>query len=176
MRRTVLLLALLFAVVVDCATEGVGNCSPVGTWYGGAAENPAKYLLTIVPIRPGHYGARYDQGFTPAIPKLSAWSGSLIKVAHGTYVNQAIALANLSAAPPPAGGINPQIWAIRARVRLVDCHTLESEIDFYGVYPWGATPFLDEPESSRLPPSGVIQETYRRMARGCSVCPVEPEE
>ena len=93
-----------------------------------------------------------------------------------SYVNHVIALANLSAAPPPAGGINPQVWAIRAHVRLVDCDTLESEIDFFGVYSWGTTPFLDTPEGSRLPPSGVITETYRRMASDCSVCPVEPEE
>jgi len=176
MRQTVLLLTLLFAAVVDCTAQGIGqSCSPVGTWYGGA-ETPAKYLLTIVPIRPGHYGVRYDQGFTPPIPKLSPWSGNLIKVGKGSYVSHAIALANLSAAPPPAGGINPQIWAVRSHVRLVDCDTLESEIDFYGVYSWGATPFLDVPDASRLPSSGVIKETYRRMARACPVCPVEPEE
>lgn len=81
MRRTLMLLALLFAAVVECAAEGHGrSCSPVGTWYGGAENNTAKYLLTIVPIRPGYYGVRYDQGFTPPIPKLSAWSGNLIKL------------------------------------------------------------------------------------------------
>jgi len=177
MRQTVLLLALFLAAVVDCTAQGLGHsCSPVGTWYGGAENNTAKYLLTIVPILPGHYGVRYDQGFTAPIPKLSAWSGKLIKVGKGSYANHAIALANLSAAPPPAGGIDPQIWAIRAHVRLVDCDTLESEIDFFGVYSWGATPFLDTPDGSRLPPSGVIKETYRRMAGHCPVCPVEPEE
>ncbi|HXY39297.1 MAG TPA: hypothetical protein VEQ10_06485 [Vicinamibacteria bacterium] len=176
MRRTILLLALLFAAFVDCSAEGFWqSCSPVGTWYGGQ-ESPAKYLLTIAPIRPGHYGVRYDQGFTPAIPKLSGWSGNLIRVGKGSYVNHAIALANTSAAPPTAGGINPQVWAIRAHLRFVDCDTLESEIDFFGVYSWGATPFVDTPDGSRLPPSGVIEETYRRVTGGCPVCPAEPEE
>jgi hypothetical protein len=176
MRRTVLLLVLLFAAVVDCTAQGLGqSCSPVGTWYGGQ-DSPAKYLLTIVPIRPGHYGARYDQGFTPAIAKLSAWSGDLIKVGKHGYVNHAIALANASAAPPAPGGANPQIWAIRSHVRLVDCDTLESEIDFFGVYAWGMTPFVDTPVGSRLPASGIINETYRRMERHCPACPFEPEE
>jgi hypothetical protein len=176
MRQTVLLFALLLAAVVDCAAQGLGqSCSPVGTWYGGQ-DSPAKYLLTIVPIRPGHYGVRYDQGFTPAIPKLSEWSGNLINVGRGSFVSHVIALANTSPAPPPAGGINPQIWAVRSHVRFVDCDTLESEIDFYGVYSWGTTPFLDTPVASRLPPSGVIKETYRRMERHCPVCPYEPEE
>lgn len=176
MRRTVLLLALLSAVAIDCAAEGFRqSCSLVGTWYGGA-ESPAKYLLTIVPIGPGHYGVRYDQGFTAPIPKLSAWSGNLIKVGRNSYLSKAIALANTSAAPPAAGGINPQVWAIRSHVRFIDCDTLESEIDFFGVYSWGATPFLDTPDGSRLPPAGVIKETYRRMPKDCPACPAEPEE
>jgi len=175
-RQTFLLLSLLLAAAVDCGAQGLGqSCSPVGTWYGGQ-ESPAKYLLTIVPIRPGHYGVRYDQGFTPPIPKLSAWSGNLIKVGRGSYVNHAIALANMSAAPPAAGGINPQVWAIRAHVRLVDCDTLQSEIDFFGVYSWGATPFVDTPDGSRLPPSGMITETYRRIPATCPACPEQPEE
>lgn len=174
-RRIVLVLFLLLTGVVPSFGQGFGQgpnreCSPAGTWYGGA-ENSAKYLLTVVATEPGHYSVVYDQGFTPAIPKLSPFVGRLAQVRHGGLVGQVIALANLSAVPPPQGGPNPQIWAAREFGHMVDCDTLEFEIDFYGVYAWGKVPFVDPPDGSRLPPSGVIRETYLRMPIQCEVCP-----
>jgi hypothetical protein len=151
------------------------ECTPTGTWFGGG-ETSAKYLLTIIPIRPGHYLLRYDEGFTPAIPKLSEWSGELVQGRDDAYLGHAIALANTSNVPPNQGGPNPQIWAVREHVRLTDCNTLEAEIDFYGVYVWGKSPFLDTPDGSRLPPGGTIKETYQRMARHCPVCDADTGE
>ena len=60
-------------------------------------------------------------------------------------------------------------------MRLVDCDTLESEIDFYGVYSWGTTPFLDPPEGSGF----TVGSDHRDVSpdgKGCPVCPVEPED
>ncbi len=176
MRRTVLLVALVLAAMLPGLAQGFGyECSPAGTWYGGGS-GPAKYLLTITQTYFGHYTYSYDEGFTPAVPKLSEYSGELVRVGFNTYVGRAIALANMSSAPPNAGGIPPQIWAIRETGRLTDCNTMEFDIDFFGVYQWGRIPFVDQPDASKLPVEGVIHETYTRMARKCAVCPSTQEE
>ena len=176
MRRMIFLLILLFAATIPGIAQGFGQkCTPTGIWYGGG-ESSAKYTLTVIPMRPGHYLLRYDEGFTPAIPKLSEFSGELVREKDDVYLGHAIALANPSNIPPNQGGPNPQIWAVREHVRLTDCDTLEAEIDFYGVYAWGKTPFVDLPDGSRLPPTGVIKETYQRMARHCPVCVSAAEE
>lgn len=176
MRRTIFFLILLFAATVPGMAQGFGEtCTPSGTWYGGG-DTSAKYVLTVIPMLPGHYLLRYDEGFTPAIPKLSEWSGELVWGKDGVYLGQIIALANPSNIPPNQGGPNPQIWAVREHVRLTDCSTLEAEIDFFGVYAWGKTPFVDAPDASRLPPTGVIKETYQRMPHQCPVCTGDAQE
>lgn len=169
MRLTRLLFILLLVTIIPAVAQDFGQCSPTGTWYGGG-DTSAKYLLTITPIRPGLYILRYDEGFTAAIPKLSEWSGQLVRVEDNAYVGHAIALANASNIPPNQGGPNPMIWAVREDIRLTDCNTLEAEIDFFGVYAWGKTPFVDMPDGSRLPPTGIITETYQRMETKCPVC------
>ena len=169
MRYIKLFLILLFVTIIPCVAQDFGQCSPTGTWYGGG-DTSAKYLLTVTPIRPGLYVLRYDEGFTAAIPKLSEWSGRLVRVGENSYLGHAIAMANASSVPPNQGGPDPMVWAVREHIRLTDCNMLEAEIDFYGVYAWGKAPFVDSPDGSRLPPTGVIKETYRRMADDCPVC------
>ena len=174
-RWTVVALSFFMVGVVPAFGQGVARgigheCSLAGTWFGGA-NTTAKWLLTVVPIGPGRFSIVSDQGFTPAIAKLSPFSGRLDQLQNGELVGQAIALANASSVPPPQGGPNPEVWAIHETGRLTDCDTLDFDIDFYGVYIWGRTPFIDLPDGSRLPPTGVVHETYRRMATTCEVCP-----
>jgi hypothetical protein len=170
MRAMFLAIAFSLTGVTASFADGLGDrCTPVGTWYGGA-EGSAKWLLTVVPTRPGHYSMVFDEGFTPAIAKLSPFSGELVRLSDGRYKGNAIALANTSATPPPLGGPNPAIWAIREFGALTDCDTLEFVIDFYGIYNWGRTPFLDPPDGSRLPPEGFVKEVYVRMPRRCLAC------
>ncbi len=179
MRKMMFVVVVLFAALIPCLAQGFGNeCTPAGTWYGGGADpsltiHSPKYLLTIVPSRAGRYSIRADEGFStnPAVvAKLSEFSGELIKQEDGTYRAYALALANSSSVPPPMGGLDPQIWAIREHVTLTDCNTLQFEIDFFAVYAWGHTPFLDTPDGYRLPPGTVAIETYKRMATSCPVC------
>jgi hypothetical protein len=176
MRSRYCSLILLLASSVACAAQGLSpKFDLAGTWYGGS-DTSAKYLLTITPIGPGHYLLRYDEGFTAAIPKLSEWSGEMTWIKGDTYVAQMLALANPSNVPPNQGGPNPQIWAARELVRLINPTTLEAEIDFYGVYAWGKIPFIDSPDGSRLPPSGTIKETYQRISDHCTACNTDAVE
>lgn len=176
MQKATLAIVLLLVAVIPCLAQGFGNeCTPAGTWYGGAPDpNPPtlhspKYLLTIVPTRAGHYSIRADEGFStnPAVvAKLSEFSGELIKLQDGTYKAYVLGLANPSSVPPPMGGLDPQIWAIHEHASLTDCNTLVFEVTFNAVYSWGLRPFLDTP--NLLKP--VASETYHRMATWCELC------
>ena len=178
MRKIFVLLAFLCVVAGVSAAQGFGNdCTPAGTWYGGGDDyyvngqlfHSPKYLMTIVPIRAGRFSFRGDEGFTPnpaAAKKLSEFSGELIKQPDGSYKGYALALANPSDVPPPLGGPDPNVAAVRETARMTACDTLEFEIDFNAIYAWGKIPFVDNPMVSRGPAS----ETYHRMPTKCEVC------
>ena len=168
MRNIVLLIVIIVIAIVSlpCAAQGFGNdCNPVGTWYGGSDATPGmKYLLRITAGPAGRYAVTYELGFVPKIPRLSPYSGEMVKTPKG-FVVYSLALANLVLGGPP-----PDIWAVRAQMEFEGCDTLKSTIDFIGLYKWGdKVPFLDVPDT--FAPLGT--ETYRRMPTTCSagLCP-----
>lgn len=166
MRNTILLAALIAISALPCLAQGFGNeCNPVGTWYGGSdATAGMKYLLRITAGPAGRYAVTYELGFIPKIPRISSYSGEMVKTPDG-YVVYSLALANLVSTPPPLGGPPPQIWAVRANMQFEGCDTLKSTIDFIGLYNWSDNvPFLDAPDVSA--PLGT--ESYRRMPTTCS--------
>jgi len=170
MRIVSVLILVITLIAIPCGAQGFGNeCNPVGTWFGGSDSSSAKYLLRITAGPAGRYTVTYYIGFTPAISRLSPWSGDMVKSKDG-YVVYSIALANFASVPPPAGGAPPDIWAVRARMTFDGCDTLKSTLDFFGGYKWDTkVPFLDPPDYS-----GTIgTESYRRMPTTCAegLCP-----
>ncbi len=171
MRNIGMLLLVIAIGALPCVAQGFGNgCNPVGTWYGGSdATAGMKYLLRITAGPAERYAVTYEIGFVAKIPRLSAYSGEMVKTPDG-FVVYSLALANLVSTPPPLGGPPPQIWAVRAHMQFEGCDTLKSTIDFIGLYNWGdKVPFLDVPDISA--PLGT--ESYRRMPTTCSagICP-----
>jgi hypothetical protein len=171
MRNIVVLMVVIAMMGLPCVAQGFGNdCNPVGTWYGGSdTSSGMKYLLRITAGPGGRYTVVYDIGFTPKIPKLSSYSGEMVRTADG-FIVYSLALANLDSTPPPLGGQPPNIWAVRAQMQFQGCDTLKSTIDFIGIYKWGEKiPFLDVPDS--FAPLGT--ESYRRMPTTCAagLCP-----
>ena len=185
-RSTVIALAGLLAGGIQCLAQGLGNgCTPAGTWYGGQ-DNGAKYLLTIVPsgvkwtVTPFPrlstvYTIVYQAAFKPRVPVLTQFSGEMVSEGLTTYRSQIIALVNQSDQPPgpDSPGNSPEVSAIREHGSMVDCNTMKFEIDFFATYLWASNkvPFQDPPDSSRLAPGAIIQETYRRMPTQCTQCP-----
>ena len=168
--------AVLFLVIVvlfSClASFAQQNCSISGTWYGGGSTN-AKYLMTITPIRPGRYSVVFTEGFTPAVAKLSTWSGEFNRMKHSLdFEGFSIALMNFDLSSPLAGGAAPDIWAVHSVLSMIDCDTVTNSLDFYGVYKWGKIPFVDTPDSLR----NVTIETYRRMPTRCESVGCPPNE
>jgi hypothetical protein len=185
---TVISLVSLLAGGIQCLAQGIGNgCTPAGTWYGGK-ENGAKYLLTITPsgvrwtatpfprlttVYTVVYQAAFE--FKPRVQVLTRYTGEMVSEGWTNFRGQIIAMVNQSDQPPgPDSPANsPEVWAIRERGSMVDCNTMKFEIDFFAVYLWASNkvPFQDPPDSSRLAPGAVSQETYRRMATECAQCP-----
>jgi len=170
--RLLIIISAIALIAVPCVAQGFGNeCNPVGTWYGGSDTTPGmKYLLRITAGPAGRYAVTYEIGFVPKIPRLSSYSGEMVKT-HDGFVVYSLALANLVPTPPtpPPGGPAPDIWAVRAQMQFEGCDTLKSTIDFIGIYKggpqWGTkVPFLDYPDT--LVPGGT--ESYRRMPTTCS--------
>jgi hypothetical protein len=185
-RKTVIALAGLLAGGIQCVAQGLGNgCTPVGTWYGGQ-DNGAKYLLTIVPsgykwtvtpfprITPV-YTVVGQAAFKPMVQVLTLYTGEMVHERGTNYRSQIIAMVNQSDQPPGQGSPAnfPEVWAARSRGVMVDCNTMNFEIDFFAVYLWSSNkvPFKDQPDSSRLAPGVVIKETYHRMPAECAQCP-----
>ncbi len=186
-RKTVIVLAGVLAGGIQCLAQGLGNgCSPAGTWYGGQ-DNGAKYSLTIVPsgarlmLTPSPrvttvYTVVYQAAFKPKVQVLTRYTGEMANEGGTNYRSQIIAMVNQSDQPPgPDSPANsPEVWAIRERGSMVDCNTMKFEIDFFAVYLWASNkvPFQDPPDSYRLAPGAVIQETYRRILTECAQCPL----
>ena len=143
--------------------EGQGSCSMAGTWYGGG--NEVKYLMSIFPGPGSDFTTIGDGAYSLSalgFPVKTAWMGSLVKD-RGVYENYAIGMVNDNTGFPAP---TPQVWAVHATVRLIDCDTLRFDYDFFGAYLWASdkTPFLDLPDYVVVPPP--FSETYRRMPTG----------
>jgi hypothetical protein len=169
--RTILLTAILImpAFATGAQAQGFGTeCTPAGTWYGGAEGSGAKYLLTVTRVGLRDFAATFDPGFVPKVSHLTAFSGRLDQRSRHTYEAHVIALVNLTPTPPPDGGPAAEVWAVHGLVTMRTCSTLEFVIDFFGGYAGGAfwgvkSPFQDEPDYLRLAEGLTIVETYRRV-------------
>src|SRR5581483_10335417 len=104
-RNMAVLVVLIAIAALPCVGQGFGNeCNPVGTWYGGSDTTPGmQYLLRITAGPAGRYDVTYEIGFIPKIPRISAYSGEMVKTPDGFMV-YSLALANLVSTPPPLGG------------------------------------------------------------------------
>ncbi len=162
MRKGICIIIFLLSGLSMLA-QGFGNdCTPAGTWYGGA-DSKAKYLLTVIPTRAGHFSIRFDEGFTPAIPKLSEFSGEMIHDNDGGYKAYAIALGNLSSeAPNSSAAVYPFVWTVREKATMPNCDTLVFEIYQSRWYLWGYLPFSEDFWQNRLPNNQPVYETYLR--------------
>lgn len=161
----------LYACAGTCAGQGFGNdCTPAGTWYGGA-QTAAKYLLQATPDRAGDFATTFHQGFTPPNPplaRLTPFEGRMVYRGANRYDTYGIALGNRTTIPPPAGGEAADLYAVRGQAELLDCDTLQFVITFFARYDggenWGKkVPFVDDPDFHMLPPPNTITEVYRRM-------------
>jgi hypothetical protein len=174
MRKTAALLLFISLGLLPCLAEDHSHeCSLAGSWYGGS-PSAAKYLLQITHEQNGLYNATYYGGFTPAITRLSPWTGSIMKGKHGEYIGRGIALANYDAtAANLPSAVPPDIWAVRELIVFDGCDKLVSTIVFYKGYHWGKTPFVDLPDYDRMPPGATtVQEIYTRMPMCAeAVCP-----
>jgi hypothetical protein len=150
---------------LEISCPAPGSCSLEGTWYGGSQT--AKYLLTIVPTTGGDYtmiwdGAYPPQALGPGIVVKTMITGSIIKIRRRGYEAFAIGMA----ATADANAL-PSIGSVHAVVSFTGCDTMSLKFDFFGMYMWGKTPFIDFPDVTM--PAGFT-ETYKRMPTTCKVC------
>lgn len=173
LKTKVLLIFALFAIsAVTCFAQGFGNqCTPAGTWYGGDETSSAKYLMVVTPGKAGEFSLRFVQGFTPKVPRISEYSGVILKTQAGGWESFSIALLNADLTTPPTAP-PPSIRAVHARIDFSDCDTLTSTIDFYSKYDWGKIPFVShEFETVFKEGQHEIVEIYHRVPTTCEYCP-----
>jgi len=144
------------------------SCTVAGTWYGGGPA--AKYLLTVIPDGSGDFTMMGNSAFSQAalgFPVQTAYSGAIKKGRRNFYESFGIQMVNANNAFPAP---TPEILAVHATVRLVDCDTLIFSYDFFGGYYWSTmkTPFLDVPDYVVVPPP--FTETYHKMPTTCKQC------
>ena len=162
------IVATTVVVAAPCLAGGLGQqCSPAGTWYGGNDLVPnVNYLLTIIRNGPRTFTATFQGAFSLeglyGFPSVSTqWSGELVRTADSVYKFRILSLENWDAAnfPPSQPSL---INGVEGEMEFSDCDVAASTITFFGVYPWGATPFVDTPI---IEPPTPIYETYYRIPR-----------
>jgi hypothetical protein len=147
-------------------------CPLTGSWYGGGLDNPDqpgfKYVLEITSSRAGRHSvvawgaySTHDLGFAVSTP----WTGEIVSRRSGVLEIYLINLNNSDGAFPPTE--YPVVQAVRGTVSVADCTSMTIEYDFFGIYLWGQTPFVDEPVDTIPVP---IIETHSRMPTGCPAC------
>lgn len=168
--RIVLTLAVALSASVvwgQGQSQGQGSCTIAGTWYGGS--DAAKYLGHILPGAGSDFSTVFDGAFSLGalgFPVKTVFAGSILKT-QGAFEFYAIGMVNDSTSfPAPA----PQVYAVHATVRVIDCSTLRFDYDFFGAYLWSSNriPFVDPPDYVVSPPP--FSETYRRMPTDCPQC------
>ena len=164
---SMIVLALAFSLCAPVWGENQGACSMAGTWYGGG--DVAKYMTHIYPAAGNDFRILGEGAFsqvTLGFPVMTSYGGSIIKNQHG-YEAYSIGMVNdTTNFPAPT----PQVFAVHAAVRLIDCDTLRFDYDFFGAYLWNSNkiPFVDKPDYVVVPPP--FSETYRRMPTRCPQC------
>jgi hypothetical protein len=133
---TVVILAFGSSFLV-CA-EGVSECSPAGTWYGGS-YNPDnagyKYQYTFVPMQAGRFFAMADGAYNPdslGAAVATTWTGELVKKKGKNYEIWLIALTTNDPTEPPEE--LPMIWAVRGDVQLDGCDQIKITYGWFAIY------------------------------------------
>ena len=95
------------------------------------------------------------------------WTGPVVQN-NGVYEHYIISLWNASGEFPAP---TPEVQAVHATFKFIDCNTLELDYDFFGAYLWTSnkTPFVDDPDYVPVPPP--FTEVYHRVQAGsCPQC------
>jgi hypothetical protein len=159
--------------------EGVSECSPAGTWYGGS-YNPDnagyKYQYTFSPIKAGRFFAMADGAYNPdslGAAVATTWTGELVKQTGKNYEIRLIALTTNDPTEPPEE--LPMIWALRGDVRLEGCDQITITYDWFTICEWDKVPFVDDPVSwNHFAGDEPIVDTIRRMPMGTELPEAPP--
>jgi hypothetical protein len=185
MRNKCLLSMILFVLVATpCLAQGYGcDCDPAGIWLGGSDPKVPSYKLTVVQVATGRYSVTYEILPNPGL-YYSSYTGELRKDHAQSYTGYAVASFEINQASVEfyaglgisvtAGGF--ELDAIRERVVMLDCDTLQGTIDWFGWYvPFtnAKVPFVTRPEIEAISFSGgqPIVEIYHRVSGdSCPAC------
>jgi hypothetical protein len=189
MRKKCLLAMTMFVLVAaPCWAQGYGRtCDPTGVWLGGSDPNVPFYKLTVGPESDGRYSVTYQILPNPGM-YYSSYTGELRKDGGHGYTGWAVAsfevnqfsidfYGQFGIVLTPDDFSKAEIDAVRERVVMLDCDTLQGTIDWFGWYvPMtnSKIPFVTQPQIEAIGDlyGGPIVEIYRRVSGdNCPVCP-----
>jgi hypothetical protein len=165
--------ALALAVVclsLGCnAPNGAREEDPIsGTWYGGSTfpdHQGYKYQYVFSPMAHGRWqvlgeGVYGPDTFGAAIKTF--WSGEIRKIGD-SYELRLMSLTSTDATEPPE--VLPTIIAGRAVLNLLGPDEMKLEYNTAGMWKWGTTVFVDDPEVWMYKPGsgGPTIEILRRL-------------
>ena len=167
--------ALVLALAMVCSTlgchapNGAPEKDPIsGTWYGGSTfpdHRGYKYHYVFSPIAHGRWqvlgeGAYGADTFGAVIQTF--WSGEIRKIGD-SYELRLMCLTSTDATGPP--DVFPTILAGRAVVTLPGPDEMKLEYNTAGIWKWGTTVFVDDPEVWMYKPGsgGPTIEILRRL-------------
>jgi hypothetical protein len=158
----------LMAAASLAQTPAPGNCSPVGTWYGGS---DVKYLFTITPITGDRFTTRAEvvADIASVGPRVwTSWSGQLLQIGPNRYLGQYISMYTTSTeVPPPPDSM--ELDGVRGYLSFRDCDNIRIEYDYYLVYfDLNRIAFVDAADIT-IDITGTV-ETYHRMPMNCPAC------
>jgi len=166
---------LVLALATVCATLGchavkdAREDDPIsGTWYGGSTfpdHQGFKYQYVFSPISHGRWQLLGEGAYSPDIFGAAIqtfWSGEIRKLGD-SYELRLMALTSTDATGLPQS--HPTILAGRAVVTLLGPDEMKLEYNTAGIWKWGTTVFVDEPETWMYKPGsgGPTVEILRRL-------------
>jgi len=185
-----IVIAVLLAIGGTCLAHARA-CDPNGTWIGGGGSVPS-YRLTVSLQLSGRYSVEYQQLYTFSsadfgYPWFTTWQGEWHKIRANRY--EAYAFFNNQITPEIAaiyadmgiilteGDLTiPELDGIWGHVMMLDCNTLRSTIEWYGVYiplSAGKIAFVTPPDGEIIQDFNggtPIVETYHRVGPDCPAC------
>ena len=185
-------IVFLFALGGTSFAQSKGRtCDVSGTWVGGSGTVPG-YRLTINFQPSGRYSVEYQQLYAYSSadlgrPWFTTWQGEWHKVDAQRY--EGYSFFNSQITPEMAAiyaglGLTlteddlalPELDGIFGHVVMLDCNTLQSAIEWFGVY----IPLTAEKIAFVTPPDGEIIrdfnggtpiiEIYHRVGPRCRAC------
>jgi len=169
MKRTAPSLVLIVALTMvapSLVRAQSQECSPKGTWYGGAPTT-SKYVLTIVPLSGNTYSLSWEGAYSLesfGYVRETTWHGKMVKVGKSSYRFRAMELLvwGDTDVPPAESALETDI--VEGIIEFNACDDMTYTIDLFAYYVgWGHEPFVDEPDGYLLPPGEVTVGTMRRM-------------